>query len=141
MTPISDKERAVLDCVVMKLSPNNAVIHCANKGIKISKRHFFTIQKKLKEKTLDRLHQISIDFATMHLERIDQLETIQSEAWKLYHKSEDIGEKTRLLKEIRETQRYISSYYEATQGVLENYVRSDKASQSLSEANPRAISS
>ena len=78
-------------------------------------------RRKVKKRTQERLHLIAAQtFQQQHLDRIDELELIKKLMWENYHL--EFGSpyrKVMILKEIKDIQRYISSYYEATPDYIE----------------------
>jgi hypothetical protein len=53
-----------------------------------------------------------------HIERIDQLELIQREMWKLYDMEKEPRHKAVKLQKIANVQPYMYAYYEATEMVM-----------------------
>jgi len=53
-----------------------------------------------------------------HIERIDQLELIQREMWKLYDMEQQPRHKAAILEKIANIQPFLSAYYEATMMVM-----------------------
>ena len=67
------------------------------------------------------MHQIAVyEFHEQHLNRIDNCELICKLMWQEYAKEISPYRRVLILKEIKEIQPYLSSYYEATKMVLES---------------------
>jgi hypothetical protein len=70
--------------MVMKLSESESLQYLDDKGLKISRDSFYRIKRSIQQSRFDRLSLIAkTQFVDQHLERIDQLELINSEYWKL----------------------------------------------------------
>ena len=68
---------------------------------------------------MQRLYEIAkVGFVHQHIERIDQLELIQHELWKLYEMEEEPRHKAAILEKIANVQPFLSAYYEATKMVM-----------------------
>jgi hypothetical protein len=74
-------------------------------------------------------------FVDQHLERIDELELINQEYWKLYNAEKGNMNQDLILEKIAELQTYISPYYDASRYVMEQSIKSNneaKENQSIS---------
>ena len=70
--------------MVMHLSEAESMQFLSDKGFKISVPQFYRYKRKIQESRFDRLSLIAKNgFVDQHLERIDQLELINKEYWKL----------------------------------------------------------
>ena len=88
--------------------------------------HFYRLKKSIQQSRFDRLNLIAkTQFVDQHLERIDQLELINSEYWKLYRETKDTFKKALILEKIAELQTYISPYYDASMYVMQKQVQSN----------------
>jgi len=107
----------------MKLSEKESLQYLHDKGFKISHYHFYRLKRKIQESRFDRLSLIAKQgFVDQHLERIDQLELINKEYWKLYNAEKDNFKKALILEKIAELQTYISPYYDASRYILEKSI-------------------
>lgn len=71
--------------MVMRLSEKESMQYLSYRGFKVSVQHFYRLKKSIQQSRFDRLNLIAkSQFVDQHLERIDQLELINSEYWKLY---------------------------------------------------------
>lgn len=122
--------------MVKGLSEKQALSYLKDNGFEISDYHLYRLKKKIKEFRFDRLNLIAKQgFVDQHLERIDQLELINKEYWKLYNAEKDNFKKALILEKIAELQTYISPYYDASRYVMEQSINSNneaKENQSIS---------
>jgi hypothetical protein len=118
----------------MKLSEKESLQYLHDKDFKISHNHFYRLKRKIQASRFDRLSLIAKQgFVDQHLERIDQLELINQEYWKLYNDEKDNFKKALILEKIAELQTYISPYYDASRYVMEQSIKNEtKENQSLS---------
>ena len=69
----------------MRLRENEALDYLKTNGYHISRMTYYRLKRRVEEKKLQRLYEIAkIGFVHQHIERIDQLELIQHELWKLF---------------------------------------------------------
>ena len=122
--------------MVMRLTQNESMQYLHDKGFTISVPQFYRIKKSIQQSRFDRLNLIAkTQFVDQHLERIDQLELINSEYWKLYRETMDTFKKVLILEKIAELQTYISPFYDASMYVMQKQVESNhetEKSRSLS---------
>jgi hypothetical protein len=114
--------------MVMRLSEKESLEYLHDKGFKISRDSFYRLKRNIQKSRFDRLSLIArSQFVDQHLERIDQLELINSEYWKLYRetKEKDTFKKALILEKITELQTYISPYYDASRYILEKSIKSN----------------
>ena len=84
--------------MVKGLSEKQALSYLKDNGFEISDYHLYRLKKKIKESRFDRLSLIAKQgFVDQHLERIDQLELINQEYWKLYNQEKDNFKKVLIL--------------------------------------------
>lgn len=119
----------------MRLSEKESLNYLAERGFKVSVQHLYRLKKAIQQSRFDRLSLIAkSQFVDQHLERIDQLELINSEMWALYRNEKDNFKKAMILEKIAELQKYISPYYDASRYVMEQSIRQEnetKQDQSL----------
>ena len=76
----------IIEIMVKGLSEKQALSYLKDNGFEISDYHLYRLKKKIKEPRFDRLSLIvKQGFVDQHLERINQLELINKEYWKLYN--------------------------------------------------------
>jgi hypothetical protein len=111
----------------MNLSEDESLDYLEKQGFKISRPSYYRIKKIVKESRFDRLTLIAKEqFVDSHLQRIDQLETINQEYWKLYRDTKDTFKKALILEKIAELQTYISPYYDASRSIMEHSIQHEK---------------
>jgi hypothetical protein len=119
----------IIQTMVMKLSERESIQYLYDKGFKISRDSFYRVKRSIQQSRFDRLNLIAkTQFVDQHLERIDQLELINSEYWKLYRETKDTF-KALILEKIAELQTYISPYYDASMYVMQKQVESNKQNE------------
>lgn len=122
--------------MLMRLTEKESLSHLKDNGFEISANHFYRLKRQIQESRFDRLSLIAKQgFVDQHLERIDQLELINKESWKLYNETKDTFKKALILKKIAELQTYISPYYDESRYVMEQSIKKEnetKENQSIS---------
>jgi hypothetical protein len=120
--------------MAMGLSEKDSMQYLSERGFNISIPQFYILKRKIKQSRFDRLSLIAKEgFVDQHLERIDQLELINKEYWKLYNAEKDNFKKALILEKIAELQTYISPYYDASRYVMERSIKNEtKENQSIS---------
>ena len=125
----------IIETMLMKFSEKESMQYLADKGFKISVPQFYVLKRKIKASRFDRLSLIAKQgFVDQHLERIDQLELINKEYWKLYNTEKDNFKKVLILEKIAELQTYISPYYDASRYVMEQSIKNE-----TKENNPISV--
>ena len=116
--------------MIMKLSEKESLAYLKDRGFEISAMHLYRLKKNIQQSRFDRLNLIAkTQFVDQHLERIDQLELINSEYWKLYRDTKDTFKKALILEKIAELQTYISPYYDASMYIMQKQVESKHESE------------
>ena len=90
-----------------------------SRGFKVNERTYHRLKREISETTIKRIHEIAAHMRERHLERIDQLDVIQSELWQNYHLAEKMSDKISILRQLTELQVYISAYDDATRNIME----------------------
>jgi hypothetical protein len=97
---------------------------------------YYRKKDKLKATTQKRLYEVAQKgFVLQHMQRIDQLEHIETEMWENYLALKGKGEAYKaclVLEKIANIQPLLSSYYEATKEVMEKGVQEGAASIDIS---------
>jgi hypothetical protein len=75
-------------------------------------------------------------FVDQHLERIDQLELINSEMWIQYRREKDPFKQVLILEKIAELQTYIRPYYDASRYILEKSITAKENEQTKNNSLP-----
>ena len=117
---LSEDKRAVLTTITMRLTRQEALEYLRGQGYPISDSTLGRIKSELKRNSLSRMHQIAAyEFHEQHLNRIDNCELIAKLMWQEYLRERSPYRRVLILKEIKEIQPYLSSYYQTTKMVLE----------------------
>ena len=104
----------------MRLTRQEALEYLRGQGYPISNSTLGRIKSELKRNSLSRMHQIATyEFHEQHLNRIDNCELIAKLMWQGYLRERSPYRRVLILKEIKEIQPYLSSYYQTTKMVLE----------------------
>lgn len=116
-------ELLVVSTKVMRFDEKEGLAYLKSRGFPMDRSTYYRILGRVDSRTRERLYHIAKDLKDRHLDRIDELYHIKDEMWKNYHREADPVNRTRILREIKEIQPYISAYDEATQGILEESMR------------------
>lgn len=115
-----DKEQLVISTKIMRMSLRESLDYCRSKGYKISKDYYYEILRNIENNVDTRALEIARkDFLVQHMNRISQLETVESEMWTNYHIENQPFRKCMMLEKIANIQPYIARAYEATVNVME----------------------
>ena len=123
---LTDRQKAVLETVKMRLTEKESLEYLKDNGFEISDTTLYREKSKLEMMKLKRLYQIAkYGFEEQHLERIDNCELILKLMWQNAMNEKDPYKNTQILKEILSLQPYLSSYYDATREVMKesNYMK------------------
>ena len=130
---ISERERAVIETMRMHLNEREALDYLQTYGFHMSRASLYRHKNNLKKRTRERLSIIAAKtFEEQHLERIDELELIKKLMWENYHEEATAYKRVMILREIKDVQRFISAYYEAT----EDFVTDKKTDKLRNKFNP-----
>lgn len=140
--PLNDREKLVVATRAMRFSEKESLEYLAAHDHKISARTYYKTLAHVEAETKKRLYEIAKTQKERHLERIEELALVKKELWRCYHEETTTIFKTRILKEIKEIQAWISAYDESTSGIIEEVIKNfgqDSESQipSLSTLNGR----
>lgn len=134
LKPLNEKMQRVLETIQMRLSEREALAYLQGTGIQLKRGMYYAYKRRLEKTKLERLHFIAaIGFESQHLQRIDTCELIDKLMWQNYHQCQDAHKRVMILKEIKELQPYISSYYEATKDVISGSNGRRQENTSISE--------
>ena len=115
-----DKEQFVISTKIMRMSLRESLDYCKSKGYKISKDYYYEILRNIENNIDTKALEITRkDFLVQHINRISQLETVESEMWTNYHIENQPFRKCMILEKIANIQPYIARAYEATVNVME----------------------
>lgn len=127
---ITEQEtQLVRACVYMRFSEEESLAFLEANGCKMARLKYYKIKKQVQSDTLQQLYRIAkIGFSEQHLHRIKNLELVEKLLWENYwvvHLQKP-AIAVQILKELREIQPYLSSYYEATKFIIEENYLKDK---------------
>lgn len=121
MRGLSDYKKAVLATMTMRLNFQESLAYLRGEGFPMSQSTLTRIKRDIKKNSLKRLYQVAgVEFQEQHLNRIDNCELIAKLMWEEFIRERSPYLRVKILKEIKELQPYLSSYYEATKMVLES---------------------
>jgi hypothetical protein len=120
---VTDRQKAVLETVKMRLTEKESLGYLKDNGFEISDTTLYREKNKLEKMQLNRLYQIAkYGFEEQHLERIDNCELILKLMWQNAMNEKDPYKNTQILEKILSLQPYLSSYYDATREVMKESV-------------------
>jgi hypothetical protein len=120
----------IIQTMVMRLSERESLQYLHDRGFQISRDSFYRLKRKIQQSRFDRLNLIAkTQFVDQHLERIDQLELVNQEMWKLYNEEKNTFKKALVLEKIAELQTYISPYYDASRYVMEQSIKNNETKE------------
>lgn len=117
---ITDRQRAVIETMRMKLSEKLALAYLKGEGFEMCAMTWYREKRKLEQMKLKRLYHIAqIGFQDQHLETIDQYEMGFKMMWQNVLRERDPYKQNVMIKDILLLKPYLSSYYEATKLITE----------------------
>ena len=122
-------EPFIVEVICMRLHEHEALDYLSNRGYDISASELYRLKNEIKENRQLRLNHIASDeFMMQHLERIENLKTIEGELWNNYNIEKSPSNRSKILMQIAELQTYLSSYYDHTQYIMQQHARSARKS-------------
>ena len=83
---LTDRQKAVLETVKMRLTEKESLDYLKDSGFEISDTTLYREKSKLEKMKLNQLHQIAkYGFEEQHLERVDNCELILKLMWQDYN--------------------------------------------------------
>lgn len=117
---ITERQRAVLETMRMRLTEKLALAYLKGEGFEMSDTTLYREKKKLEDIKLKRLYHIAqIGFQDQHLETIDQYEMGFSMMWQNVLRERDPYKQNSMIRDILMLKPYLSAYYEATKYIVE----------------------
>lgn len=75
---------AVQDCMIRRLTTEEALVFLESKGHKMSESKFRRIKRHIRESTQDRLNFIAYqEYAASHIEAIDTIRSVNNRLWEI----------------------------------------------------------
>jgi hypothetical protein len=128
ITKTTGIEPYIIEIICLRLHEKEALSYLSDKGYDISAAQLYRLKNDIKENRQLRLNHIaSEEFMMQHLERIENLKTIEGELWNNYHTEQNPTKKASILMQIAEMQTYLSSYYDHTQYIMQQAARASKS--------------
>jgi hypothetical protein len=116
---LSDRQRAIVECIRMRLNEKQSLIYLKDLGFEIGPATFYREKRKVESMKLKRLYHIAeIGFQDQHLETIDQYEMGFKMMWQNVLRERDPYKQNSMIKDIMLLQPYLSAYYESTKLVI-----------------------
>lgn len=121
---LSDRQRSVIETLIMKLTRTQALFYLEKEGFPMSDSTYGRIKRRLKKIQFQRLSYIAgFGFEKQHLERIDTCEYMLKLHWQNYYKEQSPYKRSLILREIRDLQPLIAAFSDATRSVMKNSIR------------------
>ena len=117
---LSDRQKAVIETIRMRLTEKQSLAYLKEMGFDISPKTYYNDKRKVEELKLKRLYHIAkIGFQDQHLERIDVYEMGFKMMWQNVLLEKDPYKRNVMIKDILLLQPYLSAYYEATKLIID----------------------
>jgi hypothetical protein len=118
---LNDRERIVLDCVLMRYNEKEALALLKAEGHEMSARSYWRIRGDIEATKQKRLFEIGQHgFEDQHLRRIDTLESVEKKLWREYVLESSPYRRAKILVWIAELQPWLGTFYRLTKRVIEN---------------------
>jgi hypothetical protein len=119
--------------MTMRLNFKQSLAYLRGEGYPMGQSTLTRMKRDIRKNSLKRLYQVAnVEFQEQHLARLDNCELIAKLMWQNYFEERSPYRRVMILKEIKEIQPYLSSYYEATKMVLESRNGARQESSDLS---------
>jgi hypothetical protein len=123
---LSDRQKAVIETMRMRLTEKQSLAYLKEIGFEISPKTYYNDKRKVESLKLKRLYHIAqIGFQDQHLERIDIYEMGFKMMWQNVLLEKDPYKRNQMIKDILLLQPYLSAYYEATKLVIDKQQHSE----------------
>ena len=132
VTKTTGIEPYIIECICLRLKEKEALSYLDDRGgYSISAKEYYRLKQEVKDSSHKRLNHIaSSEFLLQHLDRIENLKTIEGELWNQFHIEKSPINKSKILMNIADIQTFLSSYYDSTQFVMQSAARIRKQQQS-----------
>lgn len=121
--PFTATELEVIEADATCSSEKEALAHLEENGFKMHRSTYYKTLARIDVESGKRLYEIAKGMKVRYRQRIDKLELIERLQWKLYKKESDLVKKSKILKEIREMQVYLSAFDQGAAGVIKEEIR------------------
>ena len=117
---LSDRQRAVLETMRMRLTQEQSLAYLKEIGYNIGPATYYREKRKVESLKLKRLYHIAqIGFEDQHLETIDQYEMGFKLMWQNVLRERDPYKQNVMIRDILLLKPYLSAYYEATKFIID----------------------
>ena len=118
----AELEQLILRCIVMRFSERESLVYIADNYKKIESTRYYEIKRTLADKLVEEGYRITSKngLYEQHMMRIQTLETIEKEQWKLYKSEQKPFLKSAILERIQNLQVYLSSAYDYIRAIIKN---------------------
>ena len=118
----AELEQLILRCIVMRFSEKESLAYIADNYKKIESTRYYEIKRTLADKLVEEGYRITSKngLYEQHMMRIQTLETIEKEQWKLYKLEPKPFLKSAILERIQNLQVYLSSAYDYIRAIIKN---------------------
>ncbi len=118
----AELEQLILRCLVMRFSEKEALAYIADNHKSIESTRYYEIKRTLADKLVEEGYRITSKngLYEQHMMRIQTLETIEKEQWKLYKSEPKPYLKSSILERITTLQVYLSSAYDYIRAIIKN---------------------
>jgi len=132
----NDEEMHVLETIAMRMDVEKALIWLRGKGFQMRHTKYHKIKSRIASMTDDRKFELMRKgLFELHLERIDQLETILKLSWENYIMERNNFRKQKILESIALLQPLLSKYYEASEMVITHDAKRLATESTISDPN------
>jgi hypothetical protein len=124
------------------MSPAEAIAYIRSRNVTIGERTYFKYKSEIEKQTWDRAKDIAKGgLLEQHIQRIDNLETIEHEQWISLNMERRPSQRSMILERIAVLQPYITAMYDSTRMIMEKQVELTKAftDGKVSEQNSKPI--
>src|SRR5262245_40891537 len=116
---LDDRERAVVETIVMRFHYSEALEYLKGQGMKMSPATYYRCRKKVEAKKLERMQYISEHIQELHLEKIDKLHLIEKRMWEELDNEKLPHRRVKILESIANAQPVITAYYNSSVAALD----------------------
>ena len=112
--------RLVIHTKAMRLNLIESLVYLRSRGYDIADRTYYKYKEKIDDSTWDRAEDIAKGgLLEQHMQRIDNLETIEHEQWLSLNIEKNPNNRSQILERITVLQPYITAMYDYTRAIME----------------------
>lgn len=121
--PLNERELLVVATKAMRFSEKESLAYLKAHNHEMAAASYYRILGQCEGKARERLFEIAKTMKERHLERIEELSLIKKELWRVFHEAKLDADKIRSLKALADIQPWISTYDEASSGVIADVIK------------------